>query len=267
MSIVVNVQENGVFQLVKTNDKTGKVADTENIQADKALAPKAVGNIISQAVKTHGALRLGWLSFLSLVLAQTRLDNMKGQGDRTTGTVSKEFKAAVRDAEGLTVQQLVESGDLKLPVVKGDNDELRLQRFLSTLRDDKNYSNAKVTAIKYFALVGKNVVTESGYIVPVPVMQAAIAEVVDKPAKVDSVSAKLIAIEAFMSEHTISADDAVDSLAAVNRLMATLVGINKHYAEMATAVRSNPDLPHNATESAAQAAIATAQESALTIEG
>lgn len=263
MTIEIQTLDNGVFQLLKTNDKTGKVSDAEKIQADKALAPKAVANIISQAVKSHGALRLGWLSFLSLVLAQQRLDGMKGQGDRATGTVSKEFKAAVRDAEGATVQNLVESGDLKLPVVKGDNDELRLQRFLSSLRDDKNYSNAKVTAVKYFALVGKNVVTESGYIVPVPVMQAAIAEVVETKEKDNSIAAKLKEIEAFMSEHTISAEDAVECMAVLNRLVPTVIGINKHYAEMATAVRSNPDLPVDAVASAALAKAASPGEYAM----
>lgn len=253
MTIEIQVLQDGVFQLVKKNDKTGKVSDAEKIQADKVLAPTAIGSIIGQQVKTHGAVRLGWLSFLSLVLASTRLDGFKGTADRATGKVSNEFKAAVRDAESDAVRQLVADNAVKLPVVKGGNEELRLQRFLSTLRDDKNYSNAKVTANKYFALVGHNVVTESGYIVPVPVMQAAIAAVVEKEPTDKTVAAKLKAIELFLSENTLDADDAVDSLAVLNRLLTTVIGVNKHYAEMATAVRSNPDLPVDAAASAALA--------------
>lgn len=265
MTIEIQVLQDGVFQLVKKNDKTGKVSDAEKIQADKVLEPTAIGSIIGQQVKTHGAVRLGWLSFLSLVLASPRLDGFKGAADRATGKVSNEFKAAVRDAESDAVRGLVAANAIKLPVVKGDNDELRLQRFLSTLRDDKNYSNAKVTANKYFALVGHNVVTESGYIVPVPVMQAAIAAVVEKVETDKSVAGKLAAIEAWLADNTLDADDAVDSLAALNRLLTTVIGVNKHYAEMATAVRSGPSMPVDAAASAVLAAAAALPEAALSV--
>lgn len=263
MTIEIQVLQDGLFQLVKKNDKTGRVSDAEKIQADKVLEPSAIGSVIGQQVKTHGAVRLGWLSFLSLVLASPRLDGFKGTADRATGKVSNEFKAAVRDAESDAVRQLVTDNAIKLPVVKGDNDELRLQRFLSTLRDDKNYSNAKVTANKYFALVGHNVVTDGGYIVPVPVMQAAIAAIVDKVETDKSVAGKLKAIEDFMADSTISAEDAVDSLAVLNRLLTTMVGINRNYAEMATAVRSNPELPVDAAASAALAKAAAPGEYAM----
>lgn len=263
MTVEIQTLENGVFQLLKTNDKTGKVTDAEKIQAERVLEPQAIGTVIGQQIKTHGAVRLGWLSFLSLVLASPRLDGFKGTADRATGKVSNEFKAAVRDAESDAVRGLVAANAIKLPVVKGDNDELRLQRFLSTLRDDKNYSNAKVTANKYFALVGHNVVTDGGYIVPVPVMQAAIAAVVDKVETDKSVAGKLKAIEAFLAEGTLDAEDAVECMAVLNRLVPTIMGINKHYAEMATAVRSNPDLPVDAVASAALAKAASPGEYAM----
>ena len=263
MTVEIQTLENGVFQLVKTNDKTGKVTDAEKIQADKVLEPSAIGSVIGQQIKTHGAVRLGWLSFLSLVLASPRLDGFKGTADRATGKVSNEFKAAVRDAESDAVRGLVAANAIKLPVVKGDNDELRLQRFLSTLRDDKNYSNAKVTANKYFALVGHNVVTDGGYIVPVPVMQAAIAAVVDKEPVDKTVAGKLRAIEMFLGDNTLDSDDAVECLVVLNRLLTTVVGVNKHYAEMATAVRSNPDLPVDAAASAALAKAAAPGEYAM----
>lgn len=265
MTVEIQVLQDGLFQLVKKNDKTGKVADAEKIQAERVLDPKAIGTAIGQQVKTHGAVRLGWLSFLSLVLASPRLDGFKGTADRTTGKVSNEFKAAVRDAESDAVRQLVADNAVKLPVIKGDNDELRLQRFLSTLRDDKNYSNAKVTANKYFALVGHNVVTEGGYVVPVPVMQAAIAAIVDKVPTDKSVAAKLKAIEEWLADNTLDADDAVDSMAALNRLAGIVMGINKHYAEMASAVRSGPGMPIDAAASATLAQAAQT-EAALPVE-
>ena len=136
----ISVGTNGQFTLTTVDAKTGKVGDAVTVQANKALENKALGQIVSATVKAATTRRDAWLSLLGLVFAQPRLDGFKGQGDKTTGKVSKEFKAAVRDAEGETIRALVADGSIKLP--KGETEQV-LQEFLSGLRDDKNYSNVR----------------------------------------------------------------------------------------------------------------------------
>lgn len=246
----ISVGPQGQFTLTTVDAKTGKVGDAVTVQASKALENKALGQIVSATIKAATTRRDAWLSLLGLVFAQPRLDGFKGQGDKTTGKVSKEFKAAVRDAEGETIRALVEDGSIKLP--KGDP-ETMMQQFLSGLRDDKNYSNVKVTANRYFALVGANVVTSSGYLMPVEVMQAEITAVCDKPATDNSVASKLRAVLELLDE--ISSDDVIDSLSLCNTLRSKLEELRDKNAEIAT------NNPVNATAVAA-AAIAQAQGSA-----
>ena len=221
----------GAFQIVQIDAKTGKTSDAVTIQASKALDHKALGQIVSAVVKSAGTRRDAWLSLLGLVFVSPRLDGFKGQGDRATGKVSKEFKAAVRDAEGDTIRMLVAEGAIKL--AKGEPEKVT-QEFLSELREDKNYSNVKVTANRYFALVGANVVTAEGYLMPVEVMQAQIAAVVDKEPEDNSIAAKLRGVMESMSKDTIDSADAIDSLSLCRTLMATLQGIVTEYASIRT---------------------------------
>ena len=250
MSKTVQILANGDFQIVNTNDKTGKVDDAVVFKAEPALEHGALGRVLGQTIKTAGTFRAAACSFLALVYACPRLDGYRGNGDRATGILSKEFKASVRDAEALVVDQLVEEGALKLP--KGNAEEHK-QAWLSGLRDDKNYSNAKNTTNKYFALVGMNCVTMAGILVPVPVMQAEIAAVVAKRATDSSFAAMFRAIREKMDGGTIDEDDAVDSLAYARELYETLNGIVNGIAADATAARSGVDVAANAAaEKAAQ---------------
>lgn len=234
----------GVYQISKIDERTGKVNDVIVEKADHILDPHQLGVVISQTVKGSLSRRAAFCSFLGLVYGHPRLDGFKGSADRATGKVSVEFKAAVRDVESAVVSDLVQAGHIKLP--KTGNPEENLQAFLSQLRDDKNYSNVKVTTNKYFALVGVNCTTQSGFIVPVPVMQAQIAEVVERPTVDNSIAAKLKAIKEKMDSGTIAADDAIDSLHYAKELVSTLQGIVNHYAEAATAARGGVDVQANA---------------------
>lgn len=256
MTVEISKVSEAVYTLTKKDDKTGKIADSVNVNANKALDNRAMGQIVTATVKSSGTRRDAFLSLLGLVFQSPRLDGFKGTGDHTTGKVSKEFKSAVRDAESDCIRSLVASGDVKL--AKGEP-ETQLQVFLSELREDKNYSNVKVTANRYFALVGANVVTQSGYIVPVEVQQAQISEVVDKVAPDSSVASKLRAIEEHMSDSTIDAADAIDSLAYAKRLVTTLEGITNQYAEMATHGRVQPSEAQVNVVQAAEAVISTAR--------
>jgi len=257
MKTEIEIVADGVWNLRKVNEKTGKVEDAHVEKSVQQLTPAQVGQIVGSTIKAASSRRDGWLSFLGMVYAHARLDGFKGKGDRTTGKISTEFKAAVRSVEESVVTALVEQGHIKLP--KQGNPEENLQAFLSGLRDDKNYSNAKVTTNKYFALVGSNCVTKSGYLVPVPVMQAQIAEVVDRPEPDTTVRGKLKAIEEFMGKGTIASDDAIDSLSIAKSLVLTLQGIVTQYAELATEKRGNKELTKDVA-SAAQAAIEGARE-------
>lgn len=233
----------GIYQVIKTDERTGKTMDAEVITADKAMDAHAIGTIIGQTVKSHGAFRAGALSFLGMIYQSSRLDGFKGTADRVTGKIAVEFKAAVRSVEEDVVKALVEGGHIKLP--KAGNPEENFQAFMSTLRDDKNYSNAKVTTNKYFAFVGGNCV-EEGFIIPVPVMNARIADVVERPAVDHSIASKLKAIKEQMDKGTIPADDAIDSLAYTKELLSTLQGVVNYYAELATGARQGVDVAANA---------------------
>lgn len=259
MSKEIQILADGVFQIVTTDTKTGKVTDAEKITADKVLDHKQIGSAIGQAVKTQGTMRNAWLSFLSVVLASPVLDGYKGQGDKTTGKLAKEFKASVRNAEEHAVRELVKEGALKLP--KAANEEAAFQSFVGALREDKNYSNAKNLASRYFAFVGSNVTTPSGHIIPAPVMTEAINNVLEKAAPDNSVNAKLKAIELYLSEkENLDAADAVESVVVLRRLLSTVEGIVNHYAEMRTAAGAGA-VPQVAAQAMVKAA--TQEEPAL----
>lgn len=261
MSKQINILANGDFQIINTNDKTGKVDEAVTYKAEPVLANGQMARILGNAVKTAGTYRAAACTFLALVYASPRLDGYRGKGDRNTGILSKEFKASVRDAEALAVEQLISEGTLKLP--KGNQEE-HLQAFLSGLRDDKNYSNAKNTTNKYFALCGSMPVTMSGHIVPIPVMQAEIAAVVKREPADSSFAAMFRAIREKMDGGTIDETDAVDSLALARELFECLSGIVNGIAADATAARSGVDVAANAAAEKA-AASAKAEAPAATV--
>lgn len=265
MSTQIDILADGQFRLTKTDNKTGKVLDSVVEHADKALAGQQLGQILSQTVKSAGTRRAAFCSFLGLLYASSRLDGFKGTGDIATGKLSAEFKAAVRDVESDVVKALVADGSVKLP--KTGNPEENMQAFLSGLRDDKNYSNAKNTTNKYFALCGMSCVTSSGYVVPVPVMQATLADTIEREAPDNSVTAKLRAIKELMDGATIDAVDCIDALHLAKELVSTLEGVAKYYAEMATAQRGNKDIVGAAQDALKKAATPIGTRTRVTAQG
>jgi len=259
MSNVLAIDGNS-FSITKTDDKSGKVLDTVKVEGSIVMSPSQVGTVLAQVHRSAGTIRDGFLSFLTLVYASPRLDGFRLSGDAATGKLSKEFKAAVRDAESDVVGQLVSDKSLKLPGKDADN--VRIQAFLSTLRDDKNYSNVKNTTNKFVAFCMNNIATESGHLIPVPYMQAMLAEAIDKADTDKSFSSKLRAIEeAIEGPASIDAVDCIDALAAAKRLVAKLTSVSEHYAEMATtnAALSVPDAAQAAIAKAAATPIGTRQ--------
>lgn len=235
----------------KINQETGKVSDAETYHASKPSDERAIGGILMQEFKHSGTRRDAWQSMMSVIFANPRLDGYRGTGDASSGKIAKELKNAVLDAEKAYLRGLVEHKHVKLKIESGSNEEQAFQQFASSVNNDKNYSNLKSTVIRFFHFCGRLPITESGYLIPVPVMQATIAEIMVKQAPDNSVRAKLKAIVELMDKGTIDADDAIDSLAIAKNLVMTLEGITNYYAELATAKRAGP-AAHSMGDVAAQ---------------
>lgn len=226
--------DESTYQIQKTKPD-GKVLDAEKFVADKALDMATVGRAISAHVRTANNQRLAWLSFLGEVYKSPRMDGFIGSGNLDDGKISKEFKDAVRRAEEETIRAMVESGSIKLPVQAKATDEQRLGAFLSEIRADKNYSNAKSNTSRYVAFVGKNIVTESGHIVPVPVQKAQVdALLAPKGEDETPCDSKLKSVEEWLGAKEISSTDAIDALARAKAIVLTLQGVVNKYAELAT---------------------------------
>lgn len=199
--------------------------------ADDVMDTNAAVRVLGQSVKGAGTFRAAAQTFLTLVYASPRMDTFRvGESNACSleeGKPTKEFKAAVRSAEDDVVIRLAKEGVLKL------KDEKAIQAFVSGLREDKNYSNAKVTCNKYVAYIAKNVDVD-GYLVPIEAMKAELAEAMPNVEKDDSFAAKLRSIEEALNKGTITSEDAVESLVVLRSLMATIGGIVNGNAKQAT---------------------------------
>lgn len=240
---------------------TDAKGNVTNYVADEPMNEGQIGQILGTAVKTAGSYRLAALSFLRWVYSNPALDGYRfgeaNAADKDEGKVSNLYKQAVRKAEDNVVAQMVAEGSLKLP--KGAKDNKAIDEFLSGLRADSNYSNAKNTTNKYVAFVAPNVL-DGGFIVPIEVQRARIQEALPKKEADKSFSAMFKAIEEKMNGGTIDEADAVDSLVIARALYSTLDGIVRGMAEDATSARSGVDVAANAAlaKAAQSSAVKTA---------
>lgn len=162
----------GAYQ-IETTDKAGKVT-VEKLAPEAAPQPKAIAATLGTVVRTHGAVRAACMAFLGMVFLHPTLAGFAGKGgDPLTGKLDKAMKEQVRDAEHAVAAALVTGGHLKLPAHK-NGPEGALKDWLSTLREDKNYTSVKGTVTKYFAFLGLQPV-EDGFIVPLAVQALAVA--------------------------------------------------------------------------------------------
>lgn len=233
----IKALDNGEYQIVKTNSTDGKIKDAVTIVAVEAQDEKTIGRLLMENVKKDGTYRAAHQSLLGMVLASPRMDGFRGTGDKVTGKTSKEFKAAVRDAETNTIEEMVKTGSIRL--AKSDNVQLALQEFLSCLRDNKNYSNIKSYCSQYYAICGHLPVTKSGRLVPQPVMVEEIKAAIHKEPVDKSIAGRLQGVIDALKGVTIDAEDAIKSLARAQELVAQLSPIVDDYAEKATVVRGN----------------------------
>lgn len=235
MSKKILVLENGGFGIQRINDATGKTGDLETYAGEKAFEVSRIARLLRDTVKGYGAFRVAALSAMGGIFKDATLSTWSAKGDAKKGVLTKEYKAAQRDAETAYFRGLVASGELPAAL---KNDQ-HFQEWLSTLRADKNYEQVKAIAGKYFFLAGKSCVTESGYVVPVQVMQAELSELADKEKPDTSIAAQIVALQhevnnrkegtALISEKWGYAS----AIAALRDIMATFEGLQREAMELA----------------------------------
>jgi hypothetical protein len=259
MKATIQAVNDGAMFLITKTDNSGK----ETVMTENALAVvdnKGIAQFLNQAVKNEGYRRAAFQSLLASVFANPKLDGYKGKGDNTTGKTSKELKASIRACEDMFFSELLEAKLLKIP--HSDNPEKAFQSYCTSIREDKNYSNIKSTVAKYYAFVGANCKTESGFLVPHAVMLEQIKSVMNLDPVDNSIAGKLRAIRAELDKIEIDYNDTKDSLDVANSLVSLLKGILSHHDELATNLANAPTLAKTVPTIAANAiAVAKKQQS------
>lgn len=240
----VSITSKGDLFTVTTTKADGSVAKSEAFAAESALNIADMGKGLSREFSDNNIVRRRTLilSTLATIFGSTSLDSFMGKGDCTTGKLPDHFKAGVRDAEKTIAIQLVEAGHLKLPVHKFDTvgklPEQAIQSWLSMLRDDPGYSKAKSVVSRYFCLVGSRNITESGLLIPVPVMEAHIRDVVKKTEVEDSYGSRLAAIlAAINADKKATAETIGPCLHPLKEMLSVCENLMRQFAELANAAR------------------------------
>lgn len=245
----VTVLDNGEFAIQKTNVETGKVSDLETFKADKGFTASQVAKCIGDRVKGYGAFRAASLSACGAILTNPILATWANLGDAKVGKLTKEYKAAFREAETAYFRQLAKDGEfnagLKLTI------DANLQKWLSTLRADSNYEAAKGMASRYHFLAGKSCVTTSGYCVPMEVMAAEVDNMKDKTAIDSSIGAQLVALATEVrnrNEKTKLVSEQcgfATVLATLREIQATFEGLQREAVELANHRKAIPTEHHD----------------------
>lgn len=222
-----------VFVIVKGDKK-------ESIEAHKGMESATAVRAILSAVKGAGTLQDAHQTMLHQVLNRPLMDSIKGKGDLTTGKVDKSAKALVRQAEVACINEWFAAGIKGIPA-----DEAERVKLAESIRVDGNYSNIKVTCLRYLAFCGKYPMTEAGYLVPKAVMQAEISAVLNREAPDDSIYAQLLEVKKNLDALKMLPEaDARKSEPLARELAQVLKGIIAHYDELATSAVQG--LPSNA---------------------
>lgn len=234
---IVNIGEGEKFTVIKTNVETGKVSDSATYESDKPLKMEGLGTALGAEVKSQGNRRTMWLSLLGFVMADPKLEGYKGTADKATGKMPDGFKAAVRTCEENFLRHLTDKGLVKLHITKDDNAEKVFQTFATSVREDKNYSNAKSTVLRYFSIVGSSPVTKSGYLVPVPVMTESIASVLDAN-RVPDEKGYYISVGQLFADFNADKSPSIDDIRKLapilKQWLSSAEGIITHEAELTT---------------------------------
>lgn len=235
----------GQFKIERT-DKAGKVT-SDSFEGNKMLEVAQTVRLVTGAVKGQQTMSDAWQSLIVRVLSDKGLDGYKGKGDKETGKTSTTFKDQIRKSEDAYFDQLALD---KVPGIPQDVE--KRNEMVRAMRNDNNYSNIRSTCAKYFAFIGAIPATESGYLIPRPVMLAQIAGVLNIKPEDTSLKGR---IDALVPE--VKSNDDIKALKAAmvsaQHLIAQLQLRIDHHAEVATnAAHKMPvnagDVPSTASE-------------------
>lgn len=218
--------DNGVFKIERT-DKAGKVsAQVEN--GNVMLEVAQCVRLVTGAIKGQQTMSDAWQSLIVRILDSRGLDEYRGAGDRETGKTSTTFKDAIRKAEDAYFDQLAHDKVAGIPVSAEKRNEM-----VKAMRNDNNYSNIRSTCAKYFAFVGALPVTQSGYLIPRPIMLEQIKGVLNVKPEDTSLRGRIVAmlpeVESCSDDKELKA-----AIVAMNDLLAKAKARIDHIAEVAT---------------------------------
>lgn len=242
----------GAFKIEKTA-KDGKVSAVA-FAGNKQLEVGQCVRLVLGSIKGQQTMSDAWQSLIVRIFDQRGLDEYKGTGDRETGKTSTTFKDAIRKAEDSYFDQLAHDNVAGIPASAEKRNEM-----VKTMRNDNNYSNIRSTCAKYFAFVGALPVTQSGYLIPRPVMLEQIKLVLNVTPEDTSLAGRM---RAMLAEVDTLSDD--KQLKAVMFTLQELVTHTKlridHCAEVATnATQKTAPLPA-ATEKVIREAMTMADQ-------
>lgn len=245
----ISTTESGDFVVVKTNTTTGKVSATDTYKAEKPVDEKTIGRIFSAEFKAIESKRVAALSMLVHILKDRRLEGYRGKSNPCT-QLSKELKESMRDAEKSYWSGLRDAGVLKIKGTHGENDDSAFQQFCTITRDESSYKNARSWALQYFGYCGALPATDSGFLVPVPVMQAAIGNIKQVPKNDTTIAGILEGVKLTLSDRkeNPTGETLNRAWAACREIMATLEGLKREADEMATASRMGLGVKDQARE-------------------
>jgi hypothetical protein len=212
----------------------------ESFEGHKGMESATAVRAILNAVKGAGTLQDAHQTMLHHVLNRPLMDSIKGKGDTKTGKVDPAAKALVRQSEVACINEWFASGIKGIP-----SDEAERIKLAESIRVDGNYSNIKVTCLRYLAFCGKYPMTNAGYLVPKAVMQAEISAALNKTEPDNSLYAQLMDIKKHLDgEDMLAEADARKSEPLAREIASVLKGILAHYDELLT--NSAQNLPVNA---------------------
>ncbi len=218
----------------------------ESFEGHQGMETASAVRAILNAVKGAGTLQDAHQTMLHHVLNRSLMDSIKGKGDVTTGKVDPAAKALVRQSEVACINEWFASGIKGIP-----SDEAERIKLAESIRVDGNYSNIKVTCLRYLAFCGKYPMTSAGYLVPKAVMQAEISAALNKAEPDHSLYAQLLDIKAMLDKETLGEADARKSEPLARELASILRGLVAHYDELST--NKAQGLPSNAGDTGAVA--------------
>lgn len=234
----ISTTESGDFVVVKTNTTTGKVSATDTYKAEKITDEKTIGRVFSNEFKATDSKRVAALSMLVHILKDRRLEGYRGKSNPCT-QLGKDLKESMRDAEKSYWAGLRDSGALTIKAKQGETPESAFQSFCTMMRDEASYKNARSWALQYFGYCGAMPCTDSGYLVPVPVMQAAIGNSKQVPKNDTTIAGILEGVRLTLSDRkeNPTGETLNRAWAACREIMATLEGLKREADELARASR------------------------------